>query len=94
MKILAVGHITYDITFPIDSFPKENTKVRCHEKTECAGGPAAIAAFLLGKWGQEVMIAGLVGNDDYGKRIKMKSKRKNIINFTMKSIWITKILFK
>lgn len=70
MKILSVGHITYDITFPIDSFPKENTKVRCHEKTECAGGPAAIAAFLLGKWGQEVMIAGLVGNDDYGKRIK------------------------
>ena len=70
MKILAVGHITYDITFPIDSFPKENTKVRCHEKTECAGGPAAIAAFLLGKWGEDVSIAGLLGNDEYGKKIK------------------------
>lgn len=70
MNILCVGHITYDTTFPTDSFPKENTKVRYHEKTECAGGPAAIAAFLLGKWGQNVSIAGLLGNDEYGKKIK------------------------
>ncbi len=70
MKILCVGHITYDTTFPTDSFPKENTKVRYHEKTECAGGPAAIAAFLLGKWGEDVSIAGLLGNDEYGKKIK------------------------
>lgn len=70
MKILCVGHITYDITFPTDVFPKENTKVRYHKKTECAGGPAAIAAFLLGKWKQDVSIAGLLGNDEYGKKIK------------------------
>jgi len=70
MNILCVGHITYDTTFPTDSFPKENTKVRYHEKTECAGGPAAVAAFLLGKWGQDVSIAGLLGNDEYGKKIK------------------------
>ena len=70
MKTLCVGHITYDTTFPTDSFPKENTKVRYHEKTECAGGPAAIAAFLLGKWGEDVSIAGLLGNDEYGKKIK------------------------
>ncbi len=70
MRILCIGHVTYDITFPTDAFPKENTKLRCYEKTECAGGPAGIAAFLLGKWGQTVEIAGLLGNDDYGKRIK------------------------
>lgn len=70
MKILCVGHITYDITFPIDNFPNENTKNRYHEKTECAGGPASIAAFLLGKWNQDVTIAGLIGNDEYGHKIK------------------------
>ena len=46
MKVLCVGHVTYDITFPCDSFPKENTKTRFHEKEECTGGPTAIAAFL------------------------------------------------
>ena len=61
MKIICLGHITYDITFPVDTFPKENTKVRFFEKEQCAGGPASIAAFLLGKWGQKPMIAGQVG---------------------------------
>lgn len=70
MKILCIGHITYDITFPINTFPKENTKERYHEQIECAGGPASIAAFLLGKWNQNVEIAGLLGNDEYGKKIK------------------------
>jgi len=70
MKILCVGQITYDITFPVDNFPEENTKTKYHEKTECAGGSAAIAAFLLGKWNQDVSIAGLLGNDEYGRKIK------------------------
>ena len=70
MQILCLGHITYDITFPVTSYPKENTKTRLFEKTECAGGPASIAAFLLGKWGQKVSIAGLIGNDNYGNKIK------------------------
>ncbi len=70
MRILCVGHVTYDITFPCDSFPIENTKTRYHEKEECAGGPASIAAFLLGKWNQDVEIAGQVGNDDFGRKIK------------------------
>lgn len=70
MKILCIGHVTYDITFPCDSFPKENTKTRFHEKEECAGGPAAIAAFLLSKWGQSVQMAGIAGNDEYGRKLK------------------------
>ena len=67
--ILCVGHITYDTTFPCENFPKENTKTRFHEKEECTGGPAAIAAFLLSKWGEEVEFAGAVGSDEYGRKI-------------------------
>lgn len=69
MKIMCIGHITYDITFPCDVFPKENTKTKYHEKEECTGGPIAIAAFLLAKWGQTVEVAGLLGNDTYGKKV-------------------------
>jgi len=68
--ILCVGHVTYDITFPCDSFPKENTKTRFHEKEECTGGPSAIAAFLLSKWKEEVEFAGVSGNDEYGRKIQ------------------------
>ena len=70
MRVLCVGHVTYDITFPCDIFPKENTKTRFHEKEECTGGPTAIAAFLLSKWGLDVDIAGMVGSDEYGRKIQ------------------------
>lgn len=70
MNIICLGHITFDITFPTDSFPKENKKTRFFEKTECAGGPASIAAFLLGRWHMHPFIAGKIGNDNYGKKIE------------------------
>lgn len=69
MKILCVGHAAYDITIPLDEFPIENTKNRVSNRVECGGGPASNAAYLLGKWGLDVTFLGVVGNDEYGKRI-------------------------
>lgn len=70
MKILCLGHATYDITLPLDEFPIENTKNRVQERIECGGGPASTAAYLLGCWGADVYFAGIVGNDFYGHKIK------------------------
>lgn len=70
MKILCMGHASYDITTPVEAYPIENTKNRVHARIECGGGPASNAAYLLGKWGLDVTFAGVVGDDLYGKRIK------------------------
>ncbi len=70
MKILCVGHSSYDITIPIDSYPVENTKYRLQKAAEGGGGPAGNAAYLLGKWGEEVYYSGVIGNDVFGQRIK------------------------
>lgn len=70
MKILAIGHASYDITFPIDRFPKENTKMRLTNHVNCGGGPASNAAYLLALWGEMVSFSGVVGNDFYGNKIK------------------------
>lgn len=69
MKILVIGHAAYDITFPLDKFPEENTKNRVSARVECGGGPAFNAAYLLGKWGMDVSFAGVIGNDNYGRKI-------------------------
>ena len=69
MKILVIGHAAYDITFPLDSFPIENTKNRVSKRVECGGGPAFNAAYLLGKWGMDVSFAGIVGNDFFGNKL-------------------------
>ena len=70
MKILCIGHATYDITTPVDNYPIENTKTRVQERIECGGGPASNAAYLLGKWGIETYFAGAVGDDYFGKKIR------------------------
>ena len=70
MKILCVGHAAYDITFPVDTFPKENTKNRLKERVSCGGGPASNGAYLLSKWGLDTYFMGVVGNDYYGNKIK------------------------
>lgn len=70
MKILCIGHAAYDITTPVETYPIENTKIRVHDRVECGGGPASNAAYLLGKWGLDVAFAGIVGDDEYGHRIK------------------------
>lgn len=78
MKILCIGHAAYDITVPVENYPIENTKNRVHDRIECGGGPAANAAYLLGKWGLETYFAGIVGNDLYGKNIVDDFKKINI----------------
>lgn len=70
MEILCIGHATYDITILLDEYPEENEKYRINKRTECGGGPASNAAYLLSKWGMTTYFAGLLGNDAYGRRIK------------------------
>ena len=62
MKIVCIGHASYDITFPVKEYPKENTKNRIQRRVECGGGPASNAAYLLGKWGIPTWFLGIVGN--------------------------------
>jgi sulfofructose kinase len=69
VEVLAIGHASYDLTFVSDHFPSENSKVETDQLLEEGGGPAANAAFLLSKWGVNCAFAGLLGDDDYGRRI-------------------------
>lgn len=78
MKILVIGNATYDVTFPLDKFPVENTKNRVNSRVECGGGPAYNAAYLLGKWGMDTTFAGVVGNDAFGNKIVKQLQSVNI----------------
>lgn len=69
MKVVCVGHSTYDVTLPIENYPKENVKYRIDKHIECGGGPASNGAYLLAKWGMDVAIASVIGNDHYGEKI-------------------------
>lgn len=70
IKVLSIGHASYEIYVQVDEFLKENTKTRFINKIGCGGGVAANIAYMLGKWGVSSTFAGVVGNDVYGNRVK------------------------
>lgn len=75
MKFLCIGHATYDITLPMNSYPIENTKVKVdYEKVECGGGSAANSAYLLKKWGMDTYFSGVIGADYEGTKILKEFK--------------------
>ena len=78
MKVLCLGHATWDFVIPVDEFPKENKKIRVSKSLECGGGPASNAAYLLGKWGVDVSFAGVVGNDMNGHKVKKEFSSDNV----------------
>ena len=78
MKILCIGHSSFDISAPISEYPKENFKYRINNCLFAGGGPAANAAYLLGKWGMNTYYAGVVGNDSYGVDIKNEFQNVNV----------------
>ena len=68
-KILCVGHSAYDITYLLPHFPVENKKYKAKDRIMVSGGPAGNAAYLLGKYGEEVSYITVLGNDFYGRKI-------------------------
>ena len=85
--VLCIGHATYDVVIPVSSFPIENTKNRINESICCGGGPAANAAYLLGKWGVETYFSGLVGDDYEGKVIQKELEHVGVkLNFFIKDL--------
>ena len=69
MKVVCVGHSTFDTTLPMKEYPTENIKYRLEHHIECGGGPASNGAYLLAKWGMDTTIASVIGDDYYGDRI-------------------------
>ncbi len=86
MRVLCLGHATFDTTLPITGYPVENQKYRVEQKIECGGGPAANAAYLLAKWGIDVSFAGAVGNDYYGQQAEKEFK-----NIGVKTDYLEKV---
>ena len=78
MKVLCIGHSSYDITVPVPEYPVENFKYRIENCLYAGGGPAANAAYLLGKWGIDTTFVGMIGYDTYGSSIKQEFKTVNV----------------
>ena len=77
-KLLCVGQSTYDITYIMDEFPLENRKYKIDSTKMMGGGPSGNAAYLLGKYKENVSHITTLGKDLYGEEIIKEFKSVNV----------------
>ena len=87
MRVLCIGHCSYDIICPVEAYPKEDNKYRIDERIDSGGGSAANAAYLLGKWGVETYMAGVIGSDDFGTKIKKELESVQVKTDSIETIF-------
>lgn len=79
MKILSIGHLTYDINILVDNFPVEGTKNISKELISCSGGAANTVAYSLAKWNETAFISGVVGYDEVGNSMRKDMEANKVM---------------
>ncbi len=69
-KILVIGSINMDMVARIDHIPKQGESVIGEGYSFNPGGKGANAAVAARRLGGEIVFAGCVGDDDYGKALR------------------------
>lgn len=70
MKVLCIGESSYNLSVNSTYFPVENSVNNFENRVESTGGLISNVAYFLGKSNIDVYMATMVGNDDYGVKIK------------------------
>lgn len=78
LKAICLGRITYEIDLPVELMPKEGSVNEFFDKQGNVGGEAAVIGCCLARWGIGVSVAGVLGNDVFGTRIRKEFEKNRI----------------
>jgi sulfofructose kinase len=69
IEVFGIGQCALDYLGIIDSYPSTNSKCEFTGLVIEGGGPVATSLVALQRWGYNCSFSGVVGDDDYGKKI-------------------------
>jgi len=70
IDVFGLGQCSLDYLVRIPDYPPADTKCEFSEMAIQGGGPVATALVALSRWGLSCAFSGVVGDDEWGKRIK------------------------
>ncbi len=76
--VFGIGQCSLDYIGLISSYPPPDVKCEFTDLEIQGGGPAASALVALHRWGMNVHIAGVVGDDGFGEQIRAFFSAENI----------------
>ena len=68
-KVIGVGACVLDTYIEMDSYPKEDIKIRANRVFSCGGGPVGNALVGIAKLGVQATYLGSLSNDAYGHQL-------------------------
>lgn len=68
--VFGLGQSAFDHLLLVPRYPGPDEKVEGEGLREECGGPVATALWTLGRWGRRCAFAGVVGDDEAGRRIR------------------------
>ncbi len=68
--VFGLGQCAYDHLLLVDRHPGPDEKAEGRGLTRLCGGPAATALWALAHWGRRTAFAGVVGDDEAGRRMR------------------------
>ena len=69
-SVFGLGQCSLDYLVRIETYPRPDAKCEFHEMVVQGGGPVATALVALSRWGVSGTFAGVIGDDDFGARIR------------------------
>ena len=66
-KIVGIGANVFDTLYNIETYPKEDTKMRATASKNSGGGPVATGLVAAQKLGEQTAYIGVLSNDSGGR---------------------------
>jgi ribokinase len=76
--VFGLGQCVIDRLGLVDRFAAPDEKCEYSDMTEQCGGPVATALVALSRWGRRCALAGVVGDDPEGARIRNELEREGV----------------
>lgn len=78
-KVLVIGSLNMDFVVNVEKAPLPGETINTNNFSLVPGGKGANQAYALGRLGANVSLIGVVGNDEYGKKLieNLKSAKVN-----------------
>jgi sugar/nucleoside kinase (ribokinase family) len=80
-KILCVGHVNWDIVLHTASVPEPDHSENITEEYKSSGGSATNTGLVLSNLGENVALAGSIGNDSYGDEIQSVLRENDVTQY-------------
>jgi ribokinase len=77
-SVFGLGQCSLDYLGIIGAYPPPNVKCEFSGLHMECGGPVATAMVALSRWGFPCYFAGLIGDDDFGRRILDSLRKENV----------------